>query len=274
MTETMPVESFRDAAPLLRRPFTAAAVKFKVQATWPKDAPTGGLIVAYIDARLAIERFNKVCPHLWSDHYRDAGNGLMWCDLTVDGVTRSDVGEGQGKALVSDALKRAAVHFGVGVSLYAIPKMMLDKASGELKPVQAGGKKSLALTPKGEARLRTVYAKWLSDHGSQAFGDPLDHGDLDGAAGDTDAEASEDVVTPEASSAPSPSEPLIEKAHADAILKDLKVIAEAKDNQTVARWLVAAGVQNITSVSDAVRALTPAQAQELEGRISDEEMAA
>jgi hypothetical protein len=47
-----PVETYKEAARHLRRPFTQAAVKFKVQATWPKDNPTGGLIVAYIDARL------------------------------------------------------------------------------------------------------------------------------------------------------------------------------------------------------------------------------
>jgi hypothetical protein len=53
----------------------------------------------------------------------------MWCDLTIDGITRSDVGEGVGKALVSDSFKRAGVRFGIGVSLYAIPKMMLDVQS-------------------------------------------------------------------------------------------------------------------------------------------------
>jgi hypothetical protein len=125
-TEPFPVDSFRDAAHHLRRPFTKHAVKFKVQATWPKERPTSGLIVAYIDARLAIERLNLVCPHLWHARYEATGQGRMWCHLTVDGITRPDVGEGDGKGLVSDALKRAAVHFGVGVSLYAVSKIVLD----------------------------------------------------------------------------------------------------------------------------------------------------
>jgi hypothetical protein len=176
----LPVDIYRDAAPLLRRPFTAAAVKFKVQATWPKDKPEAALIVAYIDARLAIERLNLVCPHLWEDDYKSVGDGLMWCYLTVDGITRRDVGEGKGKGLVSDALKRAAVHFGVGVSLYAIPKIVLKSADGHV--VLKQGK--LAITPTGEERCRTIYEMWLDTRGTQAFGEPLDHGDVDNAAGD------------------------------------------------------------------------------------------
>ncbi len=184
MTVAFPVESFREAAPHLRRPFTPAAVKFKVQATWPKGSPTGGLIVAYIDARLVVERLNLICPHLWRDEYQPVGNGQMWCALTLDGITRHDVGEGQGKGLVSDALKRAAVRFGVGVSLYAIPKMILKVEKGELKPARD----SLEMTPSGETTVRGIYKVWLNQHGTKAFGEPLDHGDVENAQGDPEAD--------------------------------------------------------------------------------------
>ena len=91
----LPVDTLKDAAPFLRRPFTAQAVKFKVQATWPKDAPKTGLIVAYIDARAVIERLNAVIPHKWNDpEYNDLGSGVLECVLTVDGITRRDVGSG------------------------------------------------------------------------------------------------------------------------------------------------------------------------------------
>jgi hypothetical protein len=73
MSDEFPCDSFKAAARHLRRPFTPAAVRFKVQATWPKDKPTGGLIVAYIDARLVTERLNLVVPHLWADAYRPVG---------------------------------------------------------------------------------------------------------------------------------------------------------------------------------------------------------
>lgn len=184
----LPVDSFKEAAPLLRQPFTPAAVKFKVQATWPKENPDSALIVSYIDARLVVERLNKVCPHLWSDTYSPVDAKTMWCHLTVDGITRSDVGEGEKKGLVSDALKRAAVRFGIGVSLYATTKIILKKQDGHLKEVTSGGKKSLALTPSGEQRCRDIYTRWLNEHGKQAFGDPLDHGDVDEAVGDHEAD--------------------------------------------------------------------------------------
>jgi hypothetical protein len=180
-----PCDSFKDAAREMRRPFTSQAVKFKVQATWPKDNPNAGLIVAYIDARLVVERLNLLVPHLWHDAYRPHGQGQMWCDLTVDGITRSDVGEGVGKGLVSDALKRAAVRFGIGVSLYAIPKMILKTQDGALKSKQ----NKLELAPKGETVLRDMYEHWLEVRGSQAFGDALDHGDVENSQGDAEAEA-------------------------------------------------------------------------------------
>lgn len=182
-----PVDSFRDAAPHLRRPFTTAAVKFKVQSTWPKDNPTGGLVVAYIDARLVVERLNHVCPHLWFDAYEPTQGGLM-CHLTVDGLTRRDVGEGTGKALHSDALKRAAVKFGVGVSLYAIPQSFIGTQDGSAKEKRSNKGPTLVLTDSGERAIRQRYAQWLAQTGIQAFGAPLDHGDVEGAQGDAEAD--------------------------------------------------------------------------------------
>lgn len=188
-SEPFPLDSFKDAATHLRRPFTPQAVKFKVQATWPKDEPSGGLIVAYIDARLAVERLNLIVPHLWFDEYEPLGTKHLICRLTVDGIARQDVGEGTGKGLYSDALKRAAVKFGVGVSLYAIPQMRLTVSDGHLKQRQGREGKTLELTPAGEKRVRAMYETWLAQRGKQAFGDPLDHGDADDAQGDAEVTA-------------------------------------------------------------------------------------
>jgi hypothetical protein len=171
------VTDLASAIPELRRPFTVAAVKFKPQSV----TKTGKTIcVAYIDARLASERLNHVCPDAWSDSYRPVQGGQMWCDLTVYGITRSDVGEGQGKALVSDALKRAAVKFGVGVSLYAVPSMILP---GEIKMLYPDSRETQA--------LRDKYEGWLKLHGRKAFGDPLDHGDVPDSAGEPTGAAPE-----------------------------------------------------------------------------------
>lgn len=190
----LPVDSFREAAPFLRRPFTVDAVKFKVQASWP----SGALIVGYIDARLVVERLNLVCPHLWHDRYESPGGGLMWCHLTVDGITRSDVGEGKGKGLVSDALKRAGVKFGIGVSLYALPKITLSDSDGHLKRKQRQGKDDIVeITPNGDTRVRTIYSMWLDAHGIEGFGAPLSHGDAPDAIGDAEADVPADPQTGE-----------------------------------------------------------------------------
>lgn len=179
----------------LRRPFTPEAVKFKVQQNLGKKGqdPSGALIVAYIDARLVIERLNHVVGFEWSDHY-----DLPWCYLTVRGITRSDVGEynpnaKDDKAAVSDSLKRAAVHFGIGVSIYALPqiKLWINESQGALK--LAGS--SILITDSGQDRLRNGYAKWLTDHGTRSFGEPLDHGDVGNPQGDPD-EAADEPQTP------------------------------------------------------------------------------
>jgi len=232
----LPVDSFRDAIRHLRRPFTAAAVKFKVQATWPKGDPTGGLIVSYIDQRLASERLNLVCPHLWHDAYEPTRTGLMWCHLTVDGITRSDVGEGQAKGLVSDALKRAAVKFGVGVSLYAVPKMMFSAADGTLKQKQTRDGLTLVLTPKGEQEARAAYTTWLAEHGVHAFGDPLDHGDVEGAQGDTEGDDASPVPegVPQSDVPGDPAEFAVER--------DVIPAAEAQELTEMAEGLVKAGL--------------------------------
>lgn len=188
--ENLPVDSFKDAAPYLRRPFTVDAVRWKVQATYPKNAPTTALCVAYIDARLVVERLNMVCPHLWFDDYEPVGSDML-CSLTIDGITRRDLGSGYvGKGLYSDALKRAAVKFGIGVSLYATTAMHIKGPN--VRETTANGKKSLALQPSGEAVCRNAYKGWLEQFGVATFGEPLDHGDNTESVGDVEA-----YVTPQ-----------------------------------------------------------------------------
>jgi hypothetical protein len=112
----------------LRRPFPPEAIKFKGQSA-NKDR-NKALCVPYIDARLVIERLNHVCGMDWQPTYELLGKSL-WCHLTIGETTRSDLGSGyEGKGLVSDALKRAAVLFGVGVSVYASPSIWLPKGDG------------------------------------------------------------------------------------------------------------------------------------------------
>jgi hypothetical protein len=215
---TFPVGSFKEAAPHLRRPFSPGAVRWKVQST----SGDRGLIVGYLDARLVIERLNLVVPHLWFDSYERLDGTALRCSLTVDRITREDVGMGKdAKSLYSDALKRAAVKFGIGVSLYALKPLWLDAGEGKGKLKKTGGNKpTLIITPDTESWLRDTYAAWLKLEGRGAsFGPPLDHGDdPEGSVGElADSEPEQQTLDPETLDVPRANEQVqeIERLYAE-----------------------------------------------------------
>jgi len=159
----------------LRRPLPASAVGFRLDA----KKPSGGKYrcVVYIDARIAAERLTAVDPN-WSEATVEVPGGAMRCELTVGGATRCDYGEGRDiKSRASDALKRAAVKFGVGAYLYALPPFRVSadgvwtKGNGD-----AGG-----LTKKGVIELRKQYEKWVKHPEFQKFGAVVDYADIDKA---------------------------------------------------------------------------------------------
>jgi hypothetical protein len=192
-----PKYSLDAALPELRRPFAPPAVKFKVQSVLSSNR---GLMVTYVDARLVQERLDLVCGGDWSSTLEEFAGGIK-CSLTLFGVTREDVGKGNfEKASASDALKRAAVHFGVGASLYATPTWILKStAKGtvdennkpSLRAVERKGKMNLWITDPCERWLREQYAIWLlSPQGEERFGYAFDHG----AAADTVGDAAGEGV--------------------------------------------------------------------------------
>lgn len=246
-----PCTTFKDAAQHLRRPFTVEAVK------WKHQPGTKSLVVPYIDARLVIERLNLVCPHLWCEGEPPGGNGNpayeglaggkgLLCRLTIDGITRCDVGEGYaGKGLYSDAFKRAAVKFGVGVSLYALPKVSLSFEDGQLKVrtyrnKKGEEKKETLITEEGRKRLDSGYRPWLKGTGIELFGEALDHGDAADAFGDVEAELAESAdqtAAPEAQPeklSDSKAKGLI--AGAEALYKELPKEAKGAKGLTAAAF--------------------------------------
>jgi Rad52/22 family double-strand break repair protein len=195
--EEFPCASLAQALPHLRRPPSAAAVQFKIQNAVDQAAQ----VAAYVDARLVFDRLDHVCGHEWSAAFEALPEALVpppvdrngelcepppvyvRCRLTLFGVTREDVGEGQDpKAAFSDAIKRAAVHFGVGRALYAmrLPWLRDGDADSELRRNRRG---RLILDRRTEGWCRGMYERWLAERGSAQFGEPLDHGDESGAAG-------------------------------------------------------------------------------------------
>lgn len=114
----------------LAQPFDPEEVALKVQA-YSRDR-SRGLVFPYVDARAVMMRLDDVAgPGNWEDRYDTWGESgdrvSVKCTLTILGVTKEDAGEGRDyKSAVSDALKRAAVKFGIGRYLYATPDVWAD----------------------------------------------------------------------------------------------------------------------------------------------------
>jgi hypothetical protein len=187
--------SIEEALPLLRRPFAPAAVRAKVQTQERGPAPGWGQVVRYIDARLVAERLNLVAGGAWTYQLepldpalRPSGpSGPLYvvCRLSVLGQTHADVGEGRDpKAAFSDALKRAAVPFGIGRSVYAVPRRFMRAAEtpGARDVLKRRGDR-LYLTEANAQLLQDEYTAWLGQVGTAAFGETLEHGP-DTAGGD------------------------------------------------------------------------------------------
>jgi hypothetical protein len=133
------VEITAETADVLARlaaPFEPKQVKFRPGATSGARA----LAIPYVDARVIQDRLDAVLGVVnWQDEYEflpEGGAVLCRLRLRLGGewITKMDVGgaseqpdEGdRRKAAVSDALKRAAVKFGVGRYLYRLPQTWVD----------------------------------------------------------------------------------------------------------------------------------------------------
>jgi len=119
----------------LAAPFSSDAVKFKPGVVNGNRA----MALAYLDARAIQDRLDEVLGVLgWQDEYECLPDGSVVCRLRLrlneEWITKMDVGapseqpdEGdRRKAAFSDALKRAAVKFGIGRYLYRLGPMWVD----------------------------------------------------------------------------------------------------------------------------------------------------
>jgi hypothetical protein len=119
----------------LAEPFDPAEVRFKPAVVTGNRA----LALAYVDARVVQSRLDEVLGvDGWQDDYECLPDGSVVCRLRLrmgpEWITKVDVGgpseQPDGgdrlKAAFSDALKRAAVKFGVGRYLYRLPNQWMD----------------------------------------------------------------------------------------------------------------------------------------------------
>jgi hypothetical protein len=121
-------------------PFPEAVHKYRVGATWPNGrGGKSGIPLTYINARDVMDLLDRVVgPGGWQDEITPTNvPGAFVCKLTILGVTKSAVGqagENEGekeKSGDSDALKRAAVKFGIGRYLYSRDLPPVDLVEGK-----------------------------------------------------------------------------------------------------------------------------------------------
>jgi hypothetical protein len=177
----------------LSAPFELTEVKFKPQVVQGNRA----LALAYVDARVIQDRLDDVLGvEGWQDEYEVLPDNSVVCRLRLkigsEWVTKMDVGgpseQPDGgdrmKAAFSDALKRAAVKFGVGRYLYRLPSSWVDydpaKRQFRATPTlpafalpKRKAKAALAATEEAEPKTLPVRKPAPATHKLPASGEEL-----------------------------------------------------------------------------------------------------
>lgn len=139
-------------------PFPVDFIEWRVGTTnkkWRKEGePMRGIPLCYIDARTVMDRLDGVCgPDGWQCNYTAGVNSSIVCNLGIrmpdgawlwkaDGAGATDM-EGD-KGMLSDALKRAAVRWGVGRYLYELKVSRIElEMRGETPVISESERKKL-----------------------------------------------------------------------------------------------------------------------------------
>jgi len=112
---------------MLREPFPAADVEWRLQECGKKGEKIWAMCLAYLTNRAIMQRLDEVCgPENWKNEYRPGPLGGIICGLSIkcgeewvckwDGADNTQVEATKGG--LSDAMKRAAVQWGIGRYLY------------------------------------------------------------------------------------------------------------------------------------------------------------
>jgi len=140
----------------LHKPFPANEIEWRVGST--NADKTRGLALAYLTARHVMDRLDEVCGVAnWQDRYEFHGTRTV-CYLSIkigdewvtkaDGAGDSDV-EAE-KGAISDALKRAAVKWGIGRYLYSLASPWVEtEAAGRSVKIKASEYGKLARLMEG-----------------------------------------------------------------------------------------------------------------------------
>jgi hypothetical protein len=166
----------------LAAPFAVALVMFKPAAVNGNRC----LALAYVDARTIQDRLDEVLGvEGWQDDYEILPDGSVLCRLQLrlgdEWVTKVDVGgpseQPDGgdrlKAAFSDALKRAAVKFGIGRYLYRLPSQWVDYDPKRRQIVQPPALPSFARPAPGAKAAPVPAQSASSPHNLPVNGEEL-----------------------------------------------------------------------------------------------------
>ena len=156
---------------LLSRAFAPNQVRWRIGRKSKKGDKA--MPLAYIDARDVMDRLDGVMgPDGWQSSYTETVRGRVICSLSLningEWITKSDGAgdtqvEGE-KGAISDAFKRAAVHWGIGRYLYAMdaPWVAINDwgqfTPGALKQLEQTAAKSYRVEPPAEKRPAWIPA--------------------------------------------------------------------------------------------------------------------
>lgn len=157
-TDQQKWEEVKRITAALAAPFDSSAIHFKPG----KISGNRAMALVYVDARAIQDRLDEVLGVLgWQDEYECLADGAVVCRLRLrlgdEWITKMDVGapseqadEGdRRKAAFSDALKRAAVKFGIGRYLYRIGTQWVEYDSQKRRFVNKPVLPSHSLERKG-----------------------------------------------------------------------------------------------------------------------------
>lgn len=170
MTTKTPAELYKELA----KPFPSQDVSWRMDAmaNWdkakkePKDSnkPVTALAFPFLDARVVQNRLDDVVgPHRWQSEFREGPGGGILCRISInvgtdeapnwvhkeDGADKTDVEATKGG--LTDAFKRAAVHWGVGRYLYFhTPRWEEVEARGSFVKFKGTPKLPANLLPEGD----------------------------------------------------------------------------------------------------------------------------
>lgn len=195
--DMLPAQSYEDAIPFLRRPYTPNLVRGLV-INAPDNPQAPCTIGLYAIGESLMDRLNLTCGPDWEPDfeivkersYTAKGKTFYYCEaqaiLVVFGVPRKDIGaasaETPGAAKMNaraNAWKRTGRWHGPGQCLYATEDFVVLRGEepGQLHVPTYGEKphRKPTIDKACEQVIRAQYGDWLTEEGTKNYGPPLDH---------------------------------------------------------------------------------------------------